>query len=501
MTKEPQQAAYRIIHKTIHQGQSILQSSTLAHWILSGIDPGTNNDLNYHTVPVPSGDRHLGQWASICGSGAGFQEKMSSDQEGFMEAFTSMAKLSYTEETLNVSMTAKQPPSYDGKVSWFRYEELVDDWVTITTVEASKRGPLLKSRLTGDAYMYKAVLQNDLLQDPDEGVNYFKNTLKKYFLKGATNVYLYRLLSFFNHRRQNQEFLIFTSKFEILLMRLKAAWMDLMPIFTAQSPSFRQSVQDANARTIARHQQAAGVRAPPPALLNEDDPTVLRQYIQGMQDRQRDAFPFGDNLIAQFFIIQSELSGQQRERLTSAMSFRNISLENYSYEMLKTHYHELFITTRTSIQDPSIRPQGDSRSNTFFIIEQGEYEGEEGFWVEDEEGLEGLMSNNDEETFWVLEENDAFIARKVSGRNFKFKKRKGKGKSGNKKGSHQRGGFKPFRKSGSGGKASMANENYDPYDQAYWGKGTSSKTNKRLGKSGDATFPWLNLWHPLRVIS
>ena len=217
------------------------------------------------------------------------------------------------------------------------------------------------------------------------------------FLKGVTNVYLYRLLSFFNHRRQNQEFLIFTSKFEILLMRLKAARMDLMPVFTAQSPSFRQSVQDANARTIARHQQAAGARAPPPALLNENDPTVLRQYIQGMQDRQRDAFPFGDNLIAQFFIIQS---------VTNPMSLRNISLENYSYEMLKTHYHELFITTRTSIQDPSIR------SNTFFIIEQGEYEGEESFWVEDEEGLEGFMSNNDEETFWVLKENDAFITRK-----------------------------------------------------------------------------------------
>ena len=91
-----------------------------------------------------------------------------------MEAYTSSAKPSYTEETLNLSMTAKQPPSYDGKVSWFRYEEFVDDWVTITTVEAAKRGPLLKSRLTGDAYMYKAVLQNDLLQDPDEGVNYFK---------------------------------------------------------------------------------------------------------------------------------------------------------------------------------------------------------------------------------------------------------------------------------------------------------------------------------------
>ena len=89
------------------------------------------------------------------------------------------------------------------------------------------------------------------------------------------------------------------------------------------------------------------------------------------------------------------------------------------------------------------------------------------------------MSNNDEETFWVLEENDAFVARKVSGRNFRFKKRKGK--SGNNKGSHQRGGFKPFRKSGSGGKANMANENYDPYDQAYWGKGKGKKRKK--GKS------------------
>ena len=311
--------------------------------------------------------------------------------------------------------------------------------------------------------MNKAVLPNDLLQVPDEGVNYFKSTLKKCFLKGATNVYLYRRLSFFNHRRH----LIFASKFEILLMRLKAAWMDLMPVFTAQSPSFRQSVQDANARTIARHQQAAGARVPPPVL--------LRLYITGMQDRLR----------------SSELSDQQRERLTSAMSLRNISLENYSYEMLKTHYHELFITTRTSIQDPSIRPQGGNRSNTFFIIEQGEYEGEEGFWVEDEEGLEGFMSNNDEETFWVLEENDAFTARKVSGRNFRFKKRKGKGKSGNKKGSHQR----PFRKGGSGGKANMANENSDPYDQE------KAKERRERKENQNSNIPMMEtrVIHPMRM--
>ena len=56
--------------------------------------------------------------------------------------------------------------------------------------------------------MYKEVLDNTLLQDPVEGANYFKNTLMQYFPKGTTIVYLRRLLSFFNHRRNNSEFLI-----------------------------------------------------------------------------------------------------------------------------------------------------------------------------------------------------------------------------------------------------------------------------------------------------
>ena len=63
----------------------------------------------------------------------------------------------------------------------------------------------------------------------------------------------------------------------------------------------------------------------------------------------------------------------------------------------------------------------------------------------------------------------------------KFGKRTGKGESRIKKGSRRRGGFKPFRKSGSGGKANMANENSDPYDQAYWRKGKGKKGKK--GKS------------------
>ena len=57
--------------------------------------------------------------------------------------------------------------------------------------------------------MYGELLGNEKLGDPNEGVDFFENTLKKYFLKGATDVYLYRLA-----RRHNTEFPI--SKSEVL---------------------------------------------------------------------------------------------------------------------------------------------------------------------------------------------------------------------------------------------------------------------------------------------
>ena len=45
--------------------------------------------------------------------------------------------------------------------------------------------------------------------------------------------------------------------------------------------------------------------------------------------------------------------------------------------------------------------------------------------------------------------------------------------------------WQPFRKSGSGGKANRANENQDPYDQTYWGKGRGKK-----GKRGKSKFQY-----------
>ena len=73
-------------------------------------------------------------------------------------------------------------PLFDGATSWLEYEELIDDWLDLTVLEAEKRGPALKNRLVGDAELHKGLRDREPLKDAD-GVQYFRNTLKPH-IKG-----------------------------------------------------------------------------------------------------------------------------------------------------------------------------------------------------------------------------------------------------------------------------------------------------------------------------
>ena len=48
-------------------------------------------------------------------------------------------------------ITTKMPPLFGGPTSWFKYEELIDDWLDLTVLEAGKQGPALKNRLVRNA--------------------------------------------------------------------------------------------------------------------------------------------------------------------------------------------------------------------------------------------------------------------------------------------------------------------------------------------------------------
>ena len=57
--------------------------------------------------------------------------------------------------TAATGITTKIPPLFDGSTYGFKYEELIDDRLDLTVIEAGRRGPALKNRFVGDAAMYK----------------------------------------------------------------------------------------------------------------------------------------------------------------------------------------------------------------------------------------------------------------------------------------------------------------------------------------------------------
>ena len=61
------------------------------------------------------------------------------------------AAASHSENRMGIKMTPKVPPQFDGQSSWFEYEDLIDDWLWITTLDADKHGPSLKNALIGSA--------------------------------------------------------------------------------------------------------------------------------------------------------------------------------------------------------------------------------------------------------------------------------------------------------------------------------------------------------------
>ena len=98
-------------------------------------------------------------------------------------------------------MTTKVAPAYDGRTSFFVFEDAIDDWCDITELEPEKRGPALRNGLEGEAQQYKRLLDRDMLRDPNHGVNYFKRFLRPHFIKGTQNVFLYRFKQFMKYNR------------------------------------------------------------------------------------------------------------------------------------------------------------------------------------------------------------------------------------------------------------------------------------------------------------
>ena len=63
-----------------------------------------------------------------------------------------------------LQFTPKVAPSFDGRISWFAFEEAIDDWLDIATLAPDKWAPSVKARLVGDASIYKPLLDREIFQ-------------------------------------------------------------------------------------------------------------------------------------------------------------------------------------------------------------------------------------------------------------------------------------------------------------------------------------------------
>ncbi|CAE7470064.1 unnamed protein product, partial [Symbiodinium sp. CCMP2592] len=133
-------------------------------------------------------------------------------------------------------------------------------------------------------------------------------------------------------------------------------------------------------------------------------------------DNHRRAFPLNDNLLALLFLVQSDLNEMQRERLVTALTNQGHRIETYTYPVVRQTMFDQFSTTRTGLQDPNIRHSSHKKDRhgrrdqrrkrggrNFLILDQCEYDGVDGFWLQDEDTLEeGFLAAEDEEAvFWT----------------------------------------------------------------------------------------------------
>ena len=220
--------------------------------------------------------------------------------------------------------------------------------------------------------------------DPDRGLAHFKDTLGPYFVKGVNHVFLWRFLQMFRTYRGQHDFVHWVGRFEIAQKRLLASWADLLDL------SDLPEVGTAEFLAAFTDEQRQHYQ-----LLQNDEErmnyqvTLREQTITNRRAQHQNALPLSDNLMSLIFLIQSDLNEHQRGRFVSSVNIRQIAMPQYTYLQVKHLFLELFCVSRTGVADPN--------------IDEGEAEeGEQGFWVIDEEtGEEGFTCLFTETDFWL----------------------------------------------------------------------------------------------------
>ena len=350
----------------------------------------------------------------------------------------------------------------------------------IPELEPEKQGPALRNRLEGEAAIHKRLLDREKLKDKVNDKQYFKSYLRPLFVKGASNVFLYRFQQFMTLHRGSGDMLRWITRFQLSRARMQEAWDDTyVPITDVNNPEVRAYVS-----VLTQEQQNTINTIIPEEALAAANARMKTQHSR--------TIPITENLVALMFVSLADLTQDQRQVLASLIAHRNRPLADYRIQELREVYLEVFCTTRTSVENPLLAPSGNSGRKTFLVLDEGYLDTYEGFWVEDEEdGAEGFLEL-DEDTFWVFDDDSAaWFQRRFQGR--KMRRGKGGGKRKGKGKGKGRGGRRFFKKKK--GRSHMTEDQSDAWqawdwqEQGWdedwsWQEGEESYVAKGKGKKG-----------------
>ena len=255
------------------------------------------------------------------------------------------------------------------------------------------------------------------------------------------------------------------TRFQIDGRGLEESWMDLCPELDLNSPPIQAEV--AQRRLQHQQQQAALQVANDQHVIApwDDDmqQAVYDEAIRLHKQAHRDLFPLSPNLIALIFISTADLSQDQRQSLTSIMTHRNRTMDQYRVGELRETFIEMLCTVKTAVGNPMMNPSGSGGRRAFLVLEEGDLDGSFGYWAEDEEdGAEGFLDAL-EDVFWIWDDNDcSWFQRRFQGRRTRKGEGKGKGRKGKAKGGRRF--FRPRNK----GKGKRKGKSHLVEDDSYW---------------------------------
>ena len=251
-------------------------------------------------------------------------------------------------------------------------------------------------------------------------------------------------------------------KFSLLLKRLRDAWMDMLRLSTV-SEELRQNqyLADVTQEKVERQTRNAYV-------LDPNAPETRDNGYATQVSNHESLFPFGDNLTTLMFIVAGDLSGGQRERLTSSLSLQGMNVTAYTFEAVTTVFVELFCTPKSSMENPSLCVSGHGSSmNRTFIVEDC-VEDDFGKWATDEVTGEQGYIDDERSCFWTWDDTECvWQSKPFKGRQVKRRKGKGNGKGESRSRRTGRAFF--------GEEQAQDPEWWSEEDVAWWSKGKKGK--------------------------